>query len=142
MLQGLALKAAIAAGLVLTIVGLGWFILHQREQLGHARAALSTAVAASEANAELAKWERADREFAQAIAARYRSADLARQKQADAEKEATYVPDAENGPVAPVLRRQLDRLPDAGPGALGAAAAAGDRSRVPAADTGPDAAPP
>lgn len=126
------------------LAGSGWFILHQAEQKGILAAQLATVTAASEANAQLWKDERADRERAQRIAARRQQRINELEAAASAREESTYnVAPEDNGPIARVLRRELDRLPEPAPGgAAGAGAAAGDRPRLPHSDTGPDAARP
>ncbi len=126
----------------LGLAGSGWFILEQREALGEVRAQHASAVAASEANAEIAKWERADRERAQRIVARLTREKVGLEAKAAAEKEETYnvAPD-QNGPIAAVVRRVLDRLPAyAGGGATDTDAPAGDRPGPTPADARPDAA--
>lgn len=127
----LAAVLAIACGVqLLALAAAGWFILEQREDLGQARAQLDTAIAASEANAALWKEERADRERAQKIVAKLAREKAARDAADAAAKEETYnVPPDQNGLIAPVLRRALDRLPvGSGAGPADAGAGAGDRS--------------
>lgn len=120
--------ALIAIGVLsVGLAASGWFILEQREDLGEAKAQLSTAIAASEANAEMWRQERADRERAQRIAARRQGIINDLESAASGRMEGTYnVAPEENGPIAAVLRRELDRLPEAaGPAAPDAGAGGG-----------------
>lgn len=130
--------------LVLALAGSGWLHLKQSEERGIYKAQVSTLTDAVNANAQMWADERADRERAQRVAARRQGRINELEAAAAAAEERTYVPPEENGPIAPVLRRELDRLPeqpaagdavDAGPGGDGGSAVPGADARTHAPGT-------
>lgn len=139
--------ALIAAGVLAALLaGSGWLHLHNAKKWGEEKGVLAgqvvTATAAAEANAEMTAWEREARERAQRIAARNHLEKQRLEGLLAAENEETFnvAPD-QNGPIAPVLRRALDRLPERAAGAAASGEVAPDDggSSAPAADAEPHA---
>ncbi len=88
-------------------------ILNQAKTIGHLESERAAAIAAATANAAIA--EHAHREYARVQAATDAAAvaKIAIRRNADNHRRnITDAPHADDGPLAPVLRRELDRLPE------------------------------
>lgn len=101
---------AILAGVAGILLG-AVYVTGQIKKIGRLESELGIAVGAARINAQTVKIERAEYERREAIAGR-RDALLAkiRGKHATVRKEIASAPASDDGPVAPVLRRQLERM--------------------------------
>lgn len=108
----------IAAAVLFALLALG-YVVGTIKRAGMLEAQRDTALAAAAANAQIAEWQAEDHAKVLAAMAANTNTRAGIRSGADVNRRAiTNAPPSDDGPLAPVLRRTLDRLRGpAGPGA-------------------------